>query len=299
MKICACITLYHPNYEKLRRNLSQISSYCEKIYLLVNEKIATFDNLYNNQINDQIEVVLNQKNIGLSAAFNIALKKALKENFKLAILFDQDSILSVENFKLMQNEFAILRSKYPVVCIGPSLRVYGNNLETPKWILSRKIVNIATVDSVKNIIISGMLLDIEAALSIGGFDTSFPVDFCDFFFCYKALSHGFYVLKSRDAFIQHEIGNSNMKIGKATIHFHAPYRNYFLVRDTLRIVFSCKETPFSVRLRYLFFLPLRMVLFIIMLDKKKERLHMYYLGLKDFFQKKYGFGSVANLLEAN
>ena len=59
MKICACITLYHPNYEKLRRNLSQISSYCEKIYLLVNEKIATFDNLYN----DQIEVVLNQKNI--------------------------------------------------------------------------------------------------------------------------------------------------------------------------------------------------------------------------------------------
>ncbi len=294
MPICAMITLFNPDEQKLKSNLKQISLYTQKIYLLVNSSSIDID--FSDFPN--AEIILNGKNIGLSAAFNVALKKARAEEFDEAVLFDQDSFLSEENFKRMESEFIELKKENKVMCIGPSLDVRGNIIPTPKWTLAKRKIGSDKVFSVKNVITSGMILDINAALDIGGFEETLPVDFCDFYFCWKALYNGFYVLKSRDAFINHEIGNGSVKIGKSTVHLHAPYRNYFLVRDTLRIVFRLKETPVYIRFRYFFFLLPRMMLFLIKCDRKKERLKMYRLGFKDYCKKNYGFGSIANLLNA-
>ena len=295
MQICAFITLFNPNRDKLKTNIAQILSYAKRIYLLVNDA-GSYNDFFDMPC---IKLMTNGKNIGLSAAFNIALKKASEDGFNEAVLFDQDSFLSKKDFERMNEEFIEEKRNNPVMCIGPSLSVCGNVLSTPKWTLLRKDIQALRIFYVKNIITSGMLLDIKAALSIGGFEETLPVDFCDFYFCYKSIYNGFLVLKSKDSFLQHEIGNSSMKIGKSTIHFHAPYRNYFLVRDTLRIVFCFKETPFSIRIRYFIFLLPRMVLFLFKCEKKRERLRMYWLGLKDFCLGRYGFGSIAELLNAN
>lgn len=294
MKKCSFITCFNPDLKKTEKNIREMLKYLDRVYLLFNSPVEAeflFDH--------RIVAIDNGGNIGLSKAFNIALKRANEENYDYAVLFDQDSLLTASNFSIMFNEFENVSKSNKVMCIGPALNVYGSILPTPKWVKWKKIYTSENVESVKSVITSGMILNIKEALKIGGFDDSFPVDFCDFYFCYKALFNGYYVLKSKDAFIQHEIGNSNMKIGKSTIHFHAPYRNYFLVRDTLRIVFRCRETPFFIRVRYLFFLPLRMILFILKLDNKKERLHMYKLGFKDYLHKKYYFGSIEKLLNAH
>ena len=293
-KICAMITLYKPEVNKTLNNIKEILKYAGRVYLLFNSSIED-KFLYD----ERIKAIDNGGNIGLSKAFNIALKKASKEQFEYAVLFDQDSFLTSVNFSIMFNEFENVSKDNMVMCIGPALNVYGNILPTPKWMYWKNINTAENVESLKNVITSGMILNIKEALKIGGFDESFPVDFCDFYFCYKALYNGYYVLKSKDAFIQHEIGNSNMKIGKSTIHFHAPYRNYFLVRDTLRIVFRCKETPFSIRLRYFIFLLPRMILFLVKCDRKKERLKMYKLGFKDYLHKSYYFGSITDLMNAH
>lgn len=295
MRTCAMITLFNPNEEKIKSNLAQISLYVQKIYLLVNAASINIDFLKFSHA----EIILNGKNIGLSMAFNIALKKARAEGFVEAVLFDQDSFLSEENFNRMEGEFLELKKEKKVMCIGPSLNVRGNIIPTPKWTLSRRKIGSNKVFSVKNVITSGMILDINAALEIGGFEETLPVDFCDFYFCWKALYNGYYILKSKDSFIDHEIGNGSIKIGKSTVHLHAPYRNYFLVRDTLRIVFRFKETPLCIRFRYFIFLFPRMFLFFIKCDRKKERLRMYRLGFKDYCKKNYGFGSIANLLNAD
>ncbi len=289
-KLCALITLYNPNEEKLKLNISQIKDYVGKIYLLCNSHV---DFLIEDE---KICLIDNKKNRGLSAAFNIGIEKARGEGFNHAILFDQDSVLTKNNFELLCEDF--LAESANVACIGPSLNVRGNIIAIPRWSMNVRFKVSENVVSVKNVITSGMLLRIRAFDDVGGFDERFPVDFCDFSFCWKCIRKGYAVLQSKRAFIHHEVGNAAMKIGKSTVHFHAPYRNYFLVRDTLRIVFCFKETPFSIRLRYFLFLIPRMTLFLIKCDKKQERLKMYWLGFKDFFQKKYGFGSIAKLLGA-
>jgi hypothetical protein len=42
-----------------------------------------------------------------------------------------------------------------------------------------------------------------------------------------------------------------------------------------------------------------MTLFLALLDKKAERLRMYWLGCVDFLRGNYGFGSIARLLDAD
>ena len=292
MKICALITIFNPNLDKLIKNINQMMIYTSKIYLLQNSPETDLEKV----LNEKVSVIDNKKNIGLSAAFNIGLKIAKDEGYDFAVLFDQDSFLSESDFNILFNEYNKYSIQHKVMCIGPSLNIYGNVLTTPKWSLNSKIDS--EVDSVLNIITSGMLLNINYALEIGGFNDNFPVDFCDFFFCWKSLYNGFLILKSKKAYIKHEIGNSQIKIGKSTIHFHAPYRNYFLVRDTLNICFTEKETPTRIRIRYFIFLLPRMILFLIKCDRKKDRLRMYKLGFKDFCSNKRKYGSIASELGA-
>jgi len=295
MKICSFITLYKPDLLKLEKNINEISKYAERIYLLDNTPLK--DNICI-PVYQKCVVIKNNKNIGLSSAFNIALNVARNEGFEYTILFDQDSYLRKESFDILEAEYLKYSKDYNLMCVGPSLNIYGNAVITPNWSLNKLPHDVEGIDSVLNIITSGMFLNINKALAIGGFNEDYPVDFCDFFFCWKAIYNGYIVLKSRNAFLYHEIGNSQMKIGKSTIHFHSPYRNYFLVRDTLNICFKEKETPFYIRLRYFIFLLPRMVLFILRCDKKKERIKMYLLGLKDFIKNQRGYGSIAELLGA-
>lgn len=297
MKICSLITLFNPDVEKLTKNLNQILQYVDKVYLLVNSK-EKLEQKFNIDL-DKIEFIYNNKNLGLSKAFNIGLKKASSELFELALLFDQDSFLDIENFNILLNQYNEIGKERNLICIGPLLTVYGKNLPIPKWNKNNTMpLPDDNAISVNSIITSGMLLDIEKAIAVGGFNEDYPVDFCDFVFCWKSIFNGYEVYMSTKARIIHEIGNSNMSIGKHTIHFHAPYRHYFMVRDTLNIVFKLKETPLKIRIRYLLLLPFREVLFFLKLDQKKERLSMYHKGFCDYVHNVHGYGSIAHLLGA-
>lgn len=289
-KLCALITLYNPDEKTLKFNISQIKDYVGKIYLLCNSSIDFVLN------DEKISYIHNRKNIGLPAAFNIGIEKAKQEGFEQAILFDQDSVLTKENFNFLYEDF--LNENVSVACIGPSLNVRGNMIAIPRWTMNSHFKVSENVASVKNVITSGMLLKTTVFDDVGGFDERFPVDFCDFTFCWKCICKGYAVLQSKRAFINHEVGNAAMKIGNSTIHFHAPYRNYFLVRDTLNIVFRNKSTPVFVRFRFLLLLPVRMILFLVKCDKKNERLKMYFLGLSDFLHNVHGYGCIAKLLGA-
>jgi rhamnosyltransferase len=266
--------------------------YSEVVYLLFNSPVIS-----ELQFDKRI-CIDNKKNRGLSKAINRGISQAVKDGYHYAILFDQDSYITNENFIKLFAELQEEERYQKVMCIGPSLNVRTNIIAIPNWSKNNRKTKLNCVCSVNNIITSGMIVNIHNFIQIQGFNEKFPVDFCDFLFCWKAIYNGYAVLQSMDAYIIHEIGIDHIKLYRKIIHFHAPYRNYFLVRDTLNICLREKETPLMIRFRYLFFLPPRMLLFLILLDKKKERLKMYLLGLKDFFIGKSGFGSVSKMLNA-
>jgi rhamnosyltransferase len=293
MKICSIITIYKPNIIKLKENIENMLQYSNVVYLLFNSPIIDYL-----QFDERIICIDNKKNIGLSKAINIGVSQAASDGYSYAILFDQDSSLTKENFILLFNEFIEEEKYQKIMCIGPSLDVRNNKIVTPNWVKTNLKVKSENVYSVYHIITSGMLVNINNFLMVNGFNEEYPVDGCDSSFCWKSLSKGYVVLQSKDAYIFHEVGTHAIKIFNHAIHFHAPYRNYFFIRETLNICFVLKETPFIVRCHKLLYFPFRMLLYILALDKKPLRLKMYVLGFRDFFCKRHGFASISKILNA-
>jgi len=236
-------------------------------------------------------------NLGISEAVNGAVAFAREEGYKTAILFDQDSRLEPEMFSVLLRDYLAISAVRQIACIGPTVHVRGHRIQVPRW-SRRGRASIFNCLEVYHVITSGMLVNVAAFGEIGGFDSRFPIDFSDFSFCWRAIDHGFQVFQSREAVMNHEIGNGGFQIGHSTVHLHAYYRHYFMVRDTLNAVLKNRETPFSVRVRFLYQLPIRALLFAMILPDKKRRGEMYWAGLRDFVKGIRGFGSVASLLGA-
>jgi rhamnosyltransferase len=287
------ISYLEKNYYEDGIEIEKILEYSESVYLLFNSPVI--DELL---FDGRIFAVDNGKNIGISRAINRGINKAAQDGYCHALLFDQDSYMTADQCVRLFNEITAEEKHQKVACIGPSINSHGNMLPIPAWSKNTVKIHTENVVSVNNLITFGMLINIPAFFDIGGFPENFPVDFSDFLFCWKAVYRGYIVLQSTDAYIIHEIGTNFVKIFGQTIHFHAPYRNYFLVRDTLNICFRVEETPLYIRFRYFFFLPFRMLLFFVMLDNKWTRLKMYWLGIIDFFMGKSHFGSIDKVLGA-
>jgi rhamnosyltransferase len=295
VKICSLVTIYKPNTEEVKQNLKILLQYSDSIYLLFNSPVAA-----ELQFDERIISIDNKKNIGISKAINKGVGQAAIDGYKYGILFDQDSYLTKANYLKMLNEFNEEEKSHQIACIGPSIISYNKVIKTPWHFINNKLpVKTSNIESVQNVITSGMLINTNIFLSLGGFDENYPVDNCDFLYCWKCIYNKYFVLQSKDAYISHIIGNNSKKIFGRNLHFHAPYRNYFMVRDTLNVCFKIKETPsYFRRLHNLFFLPWRMMLFLLLCNERGLRIKMYFWGLKDFLLNKHGFGSVAEILEA-
>jgi rhamnosyltransferase len=266
--------------------------YSDCIYLLFNSPFIS-----ELKFDKKIKIIDNKENMGISKAINRGVNRAARDNYQYSILFDQDSFLTKDDIVKMFDALMLEERNKKVMCIGPSLNVYGNIIPIPEWIKNRNRTKTQYVYSVNHIITSGMLINVKHFIDVGGYTEQYPIDFCDFLFCWKSIRAGYLVLQSKDVYMSHEIGTRNMKFYGYIVHFHAPYRNYFLVRDTLNVCLKARETPLTIRFRLLFRLPFRMILYLFMLNDKIIRLKMYGLGFKDFFSGKCDFGSVAKMLE--
>jgi rhamnosyltransferase len=271
-----------------------ILNYSDRIFLLGNSRIPTellFDK--------RVIPIENTVNLGISRAVNIGMQYAIDEHYEYAVLFDQDSLLLENGFNKLFMQLKNEERFQKVACIGPSLKL-GNSLDQTRILYCNKKRKalIEGVVSVKNIVVSGMIVNTRCFVMLNGFYEDFPIDFCDFTFCWKGIHSGFVVLRSTTVTMEHEVGIGSINFIGRKLHFHHPYRCYFMCRDTLFIIFCLRETPFVLRLCFFFQLPLRMLVFLVLLKNRKQRLKMYALGIKDFFCGKREFGSIAHLLGA-
>jgi rhamnosyltransferase len=293
--VCALMTIFRPNVSKTIINLRTILCYVDAVFLLGNSEIP--DALI---FDVKIIPVKNRINIGISRSVNIGAAYALKKGYKYAILFDQDSILDEKNFRHLFLEMKHEERYRNVACIGPSLVVRGQVEHIPGWKRNKTLKPVTKqVVSVKCVITSGMIVNLRNFSVLKGFDENFPVDFSDYTFSWKAVHANFAVLQSSDVYMDHEVGIGTLKVFGKNLHYHHPYRDYFMSRDALFVCFRLPDTPFSMRFRSISLSPVRMIIFILLLKDRKQRLKMYFLGIMDFFRNRRGFGSIASLLGAD
>ena len=117
-----------------------------------------------------VEVIFNNENLGIGAAQNIGIKKAMEENFDWVLLLDHDSKLSSNMVGKLLTAYDVLFkqgiNKVGIVAANPY------DINSNEWIYIKMKYLKLEKDLIKfdNVISSGSLINLEVFKDVGLFN---------------------------------------------------------------------------------------------------------------------------------
>ena len=179
-----------------------------------------------------MDLILNSENVGLAAALNIGVARAIAGGYEWALLFDQDTAPGA-------NVFEGLREVYDGFPRKDKLAVIGANYSEPhtrKLRFSQVIPNGCSWRERRVVITSGSLLSLTAYRTLGPFRNEYFIDCVDLEYCLRARSKGFEVIATNKALMVHGIGQPTMHRlpwREIDVSNHSRFRRYYMVRNNV------------------------------------------------------------------
>lgn len=226
--VCAIVVAYFPDEEfdtRIQKLLPQVA----RVVIVDNtpgdSSTAGLKERFQNTT--QVQLIENRANPGISVALNQGLAYALTSGCKWILTLDQDT-------QCYSDMVDTLLSVCTTCELNPA--VVGGNYLDPRN--KGPVVPTRGAESFleqKTVITSGCLVDATAAKAIGGFREDYFIDQVDHEFCLRMRAHGYRVVISRKAVMNHSVGTN----GGANVPFlgvlpnHPPLRKYYITRNTI------------------------------------------------------------------
>lgn len=210
MKFVACITLYNPDTEVIKRVNDYVSCF---------DKVIVYDNSANNssyvnKIDESCIYLFNGSNDGLSVAFNIAIQIANENNADYLCTLDQDSIFYKKDIKKLQND--IIDSHQNIGILAPKV-IYQNEKKS----------NESGIIKTDWVICSGSFLNLAIIEKANiRYDEYYFLDRFDQDICESINRAGYSIFVDNDAYLYQELGYTYR--GKSN---HSYIRHYYIFRN--------------------------------------------------------------------
>ena len=274
IKIAAVIVLYNPDNNILKNIFSYIN-YVNKLYVIDNsdEKNIILVNKLKEYLN--ICYIDNHGNKGIAHALNVGCTSAIKDGYKWALTFDQDSFVPLGMIE------KLLQYKANNVAIISPFHADKYLLFPKTEIIQQEVLSVAT---------SGNLLNLQIFEKIGVFEEKLFIDYVDIEYCLRANAAGYKILLVNKAILKHQLGEISQHelLGK---FFYTSNHNY------LRRYYNARNR-FYVYKKYSFYYDyvkedkktfLKEVFKIVLFEKEKvKKVYYILLGLWDSGHKKFG-----------
>lgn len=187
------------------------------------------------------------KNLGLAAAYNIAVDRARESGFQAVLLLDQDSVLLPGVRRELLTAFRTLSSRYRIgamSCLNKE-RVESSSNEWIKAVdrvrtglfgrrspalKSEPLVEIPTFTN------SGTMIPASALDRAGQFNENLFVDAVDYDYSLRLREYGLRIFLSRRAGVSHRMGHQvsrSLAGSEVSLRSYPPSRTYHIVKDTL------------------------------------------------------------------
>jgi rhamnosyltransferase len=232
----AVIICYRPQQELVAALAHALLIQAEQVLILDNDAASsTLDLLHI----DRVIHVPMPSNLGTAAAMNRAWQMALQANAEFVICFDQDSVVSDNLIASLLSRWQQLKKNgYCPGAVGPAWEDARTHrmlraLKPAGWRRQRVDSDTAASIEVDHLITSGCLIHRDSWLTTGPFDESLFLDYVDIEWNLRARNRGFHFYVTRDAKMQHAIGDSVISIFGRSLWIHQPMRQYLLVRNHL------------------------------------------------------------------
>ncbi len=286
-EICAIIVTYNPGKEVVF-NVKELYRQIKTIVIVDNGSIS-ISKKYIEQIGDlyKCKIIYNGENLGIATALNIGVKYAIKNGYKWVATFDQDSTVTQNMIKVMENVYKAFPEKETLAIISPKH-------------IQKKLFKEDIMLSIKNssryhiqipVMASGNIIRIDIFKDVGFFNDDLFIDYVDYEFCFRCKIKGYLILEADDAILKHHSGNlkTHLFMGKKfTVANYSYIRRYYISRN--KIYIYKKYGKFFPKFMLLHALDsIKEIVGIIFFEKNKAKKFIYIIkGINDGVKNKFG-----------
>ena len=282
-KTHALVTLYNPS-EKEFNNCRILSQQVDTVILCDNSQ-ESHETVFQNEKN--IIYITKNENLGLGAAFNVALKNDTYgwKDDDLIIFFDQDSQIGEDYIQALQDEDRKIETLIPNLgCLGPVFYNTSNGrTERPR---QKKNITDETYE-VSNTITSSLMMRYGNLKRIDFWNEKVFLDLADWDLCWRMQKAGMVCCMTEKVVLHHSVGNGEKKVGPIKLRVGQPFREYYQTRDALYLLQE-NYVPLKMRLRLIANVTIRPVVHYLMLDDKKSRMKFIRRGINDYKKGVHG-----------
>jgi rhamnosyltransferase len=274
-KLLSVIILYHPELGSVQELISALHAQGSAIVIVDNSRNSHQD-ILSTALNKDDEYHHLPQNIGLGAGHNIAIQKALKENYEFLVIFDQDSMITPGFIDALINTFREVSLDNKVAAVGPSYtdqRFHNTRREN---------MHVVKTPTPKRMIISsGSLFSVAALKEVGLMDEDLFIDFIDTEWCYRAAQKGYQVYQSATAVMEHHLGEMQpIFFGLYKMRYMKPIRYYYFTRNLRRLSREKRISKATIYSGYLRHLP-NMLIKALFLKNTKAYFKNFIKALRD------------------
>lgn len=258
----AIVVSYNPdeNFEKRVHVLQQV---CGKVIIVDNGT----QNFLFNKCNNDIFLIKNEENLGIAAALNQGIKKALTDvGCDYIITFDQDSE-PPQNLLNSYNKI-ILNEKENIGLLGTWFSLEGYNGDDVSW------------KKTKTIITSGCLHPTYLFEKVGFYNENLFIDDVDFDFSLRVVKAGFNNIRINQPLLKHRLGNPTKKFG-VQLSNHSAFRRYYMGRNNIFMLKNYFKSFPLWCLKKEYFFTKEFFKLLLLESQKSEKLKALFRGIKD------------------
>jgi rhamnosyltransferase len=224
--ICTIVVTFNPDVT-LHTRLESLTKGVARLVVVDNGSDAkSRDTLELIAREPKAQVIYNNENLGLAHALNQGLALAHKAGLPWLLTLDQDTTP-------LQNMVDTLTAAYDACPFRQEVAVVGSRFGAA---LEQPISQGAAFTEETVVITAGSLLDVDAALAVGGFREDFFIDFVDIELCLRLRRAGLRVIRSSAPTIQHEVGqprSHRLLSREVTATHHNALRRYYMTRNRI------------------------------------------------------------------
>lgn len=194
-KICAGIVSYNPELASFQENLRAVRGQVPLVILVDNN--STNSSGVKSLVNQfpDIQLMQNTENVGLAAALNQIVRRSVELGYTHVLLLDQDSLVS-------PNILAEFSRYIDEMCAIMSPLISDRNK------LERIVQPKTPSESVTRPITSGSLINTSIWIELGGFDSTFFIEFIDYEYAERCIESGYKVLRVNTTTLLQEGGHA-------------------------------------------------------------------------------------------
>lgn len=249
----AVVVAYNPDPDVFKRCLISVASQVRFVWVFDNSPSESASRIIDDSI-DNAFVFSQGENIGIAAAQNVAISKAVSNGAEYVVILDHDTVLPSSYRKSMLDVF---RTNKDVAAVAPLFRNLNNANDNEGFDVNsifgyKRFYPESEVRDVCHAISSGLFVDCSALKSVGLMDEALFIDWVDFEWCWRARSHGLRIVGNANVIIDHYLGDESINFLGKDIGLRSPLRHYYITRNAFYLSFYCPNIDFLHRVFLLY-----------------------------------------------